>query len=141
MQLKNTKLPNTSKMYKITKKVFPVKTFTHDVKIDYDVPLEYRSEMIRSSWQFIWGKSTQIEHVVDNTEYIKTKIPVDAINLFKHIIVTNTPTIAFGWLVPTYMTFDIPQKITHRKTYISVIPLDEYNKEDHVTYLVHQENV
>lgn len=134
--LKNNVIDSKRLTAKIVKKVFPVKTYERELNFDKFVPIEHRSQIIRNSWQFVWGKSTQIEHTVENLEHVKLKVPLDALNLFKHIIVSKVPTMAFGWLVPTYMSFDIPQKIVHQKTYVNVIPLDEYQKDDHVSYLM-----
>jgi hypothetical protein len=121
--------------YNIVKKVFPVKTYNNDLCIDHDVPAKYRPEIIRNSWQFIWGKTTKIEYNVQRLEYLETKVPLDATNLIKHYIVTSTPSLNFGWLAPKYQTFDIPQTVIHSKTYVNVIPLEQYQKEDTVTFL------
>jgi hypothetical protein len=110
------------------KKVFPVKTIQYDITIP---PGKDQPVVIKQHYQFIWGKTTKTEHTSEYNIY--TDIPIDAVNLFKHLIVIKYPTLKFGWLVPQYRV--VPQQITHHKTYVKVIPLDRFYDKDHYTYL------
>jgi hypothetical protein len=117
-------------------KVYPTKIFGDTVHISHDVPDSYIRAIVESKWQFIWGKETTVETAVSRTDCKVTTVPETALlNIFRFFVVTFCPDLSFGWLIPTMLRIETPQKIVTNKTIVNVIPLEEYNSEGQVRFL------